>query len=87
MSEFANKDELEKWLVEHRVTAKKASVASSTLFGKGYDTPLSLLGITIQELKDYAGIEGPAARELSNALRQEDSSTKKRRMDDLTELG
>ena len=72
MSTFADKEALEKWLVDEKgVTATKASTAAMSLFAKGYDSPLSLHGITIQELKDYAQIEGPVARELSNALGKE----------------
>lgn len=84
MSNFANKEALEKWLVDEKgVTANKASTAAATLFAKGYDSPLSLLGITIQELKDYAQIEGPVARESSNALgrqQEQDQQTRFRRL-------
>ena len=68
MSAFADQNALEYWLVEQGVTAGKASTVSATLFSRGYDSRLSLRGVTVQELKEYAGVAGPVARELSNAL-------------------
>ena len=72
MADFANEKALESWLVERGLTAKKASATSATLFASGYDSPMSLLGVTIQELKDYTRLVGPIARELSNLLAKED---------------
>ena len=86
MSNFADKEALEKWLVDEKgVTANKASTAAATLFAKGYDSSLSLLGITIQELKDYAQIEGPVARELSNALGKQQAQDQQTRFRELAE--
>lgn len=72
MGDFANAEALERWLLARGLTAKKASTTAATLFANGYDCPMSLLGVTIQELKDYAGLVGPIARELSNLLAKED---------------
>lgn len=72
MGDFANAEALESWLLERGLTAKKASTTAATLFANGYDNPMSLLDVTMQELRDYTGLVGPIARELSNLLAKED---------------
>lgn len=52
------------------IAESRAIDAESKLFANDYDNSLQLIGITIQELKEYAGIEGAFARELMNRLKE-----------------
>lgn len=66
---FANRVELESWLKEERgLDCDHAGEASEKLFSNGYNKPSRLMGITVEELKEFAGMVGPLARELSNKL-------------------
>jgi hypothetical protein len=65
---FEKAEALEAWLKSRGVDEDDVAEAAKKLFEKGFNKPSRLLGITIQELKEYAGIEGPVARELSNRL-------------------
>ena len=65
---FESKDELETWLKGRGVDEDDVGAVAEKLFAGKYNKPSKLLGITIQELEKYAGIEGPLARGLSNNL-------------------
>jgi NAD-dependent DNA ligase len=68
---FESKDELEAWLERRGIDKNDVGEAAEKLFAKRFNKPSRLLGITIQELKDHSGIEGPVARELSNKLKDQ----------------
>lgn len=72
---FESKEDLESWLRdERRVHPRYLANNVSILYGDGsgdyYTTKGSLLGITVDELKE-AGIKPPAAREFFNKLRDD----------------
>ena len=57
---FESKDDLKDWLKSRRVDEDDVDAAAK-LFTNGFNKPSKLLGISIQELKDHAGIVGPVA--------------------------
>ena len=68
---FKTIEELREWLEGRGVDEDDVDAAATALFTKGFNKRTKLLGISIQELKDFAGIVGPIARELSNLLQQQ----------------
>jgi hypothetical protein len=68
---FDNKDELENWLKRRGVDEEDVGDAADKLFKGKYNHTSKLLGITTQELNEYAGIYGPLARGLCNKLKDQ----------------
>jgi NAD-dependent DNA ligase len=71
---FQDAATLEAWLKGRGVDDDDVGDAAFKLFASKFNKPSRLLGITIQELKEYAEIEGPVARELSNKLKDQQNS-------------
>lgn len=71
--EFNDASELEVWLVGKGVRERVASMTAPTLFEKGFDRPLTLLGISSEHLV-MSGLPIPSANELSNALEKKQVS-------------
>ena len=70
--EFQTAQDLHQWLVQERKVNKNIlGENASLLFEKGYITKGSLLNITVEELREDAGIKGPLARELCNKLKDD----------------
>ena len=65
---FASKDDLQEWLKGRGVDEDDVAEAADKLFANRFNKPSRLLGITVDELKNDAGIQNPLARELSNQL-------------------
>ena len=56
---FESKAELQEWLKGRGLDEDDAVEVSQKLFSNGYNKPSRLMGITVEELRDFAGIVGP----------------------------
>lgn len=63
---FKTVEELKEWLRNREVDEDDVETAATKLFTNDFNKPSRLLGITVEELKNDAGIQNPLARELSN---------------------
>lgn len=68
--EFKDASELKVWLEGKGVRERVASMTASTLFEQGFYKPLTLLGISSEQL-ERCGLSIPSANELSNALEKQ----------------
>ena len=70
---FKSKDELEDWLKSLGVDEEKSSKVAGKLFSADYDTPLALINISSDALRQD-GLSNPLAQYISNKLQDEDDN-------------